>query len=154
MNYLRKFLLLLTLQLVASPLFACSQRPGDTPPTDRELFERAKAVFVAHVYRTEERFLPIDASERAYAIVEGDFRVIEVLKGIPSVDGNVKSLVFGPRNCALVLLAGLDYIFFIQEGHELVFWPDGSQGIANVQSTESKKFLEIFRQMATGTSEP
>jgi len=154
MSYLRNLLLLLLLQSVAFPLLACSQRPGQAPPTDRELFQKAKAVFIAHVYRTEEESRPINGSEKSFAVVDGDFRVIEVLKGTPPANGKVTTFIPSPGNCAVMLMSGGDYIFFTQERYDLVLWPDGSRPFMNPQATESKKFLETFRQMALEKNRP
>lgn len=92
--------------------FACSTR-NDEHPTDEQLYKSASAVFVAHITKTEEKSSPVGGDKRLpWPIVEGNFKLIEILKGEPPADGKVKDLVFGPGNCSLGLFAGLDYVFF------------------------------------------
>jgi len=148
MSYWRNLLVLVLLQLVAFPLLACSRPPGEAPPTESELFQKAQAVFVAHVYRTAEGTRSIDSSEKPFPVVEGEFRVIEVLKGVPPANGKVATLVPSPGNCAVLMVAGVDYVFFVQEGHDLIWWPDGSQAFTNLQAIEPKKYLERLRKIA------
>ncbi|CAD6882376.1 hypothetical protein [Methylomonas albis] len=149
MSYWRNLLILVLLQFVAPPLWACSRPPGEAQPTEGELVQKAKAVFVAHVYRTTEGSRSIDSSEKLFPVVEGEFRVIEVLKGVPPSNGKVTTLVPSPGNCAVLLVAGVDYVFFIQEGHDFIWWPDGSQAFTNLHATEPKRFLERLRTLAT-----
>lgn len=149
MSYWRNFLTLVSLQLVAFPLWACSLAPGKEWPTESERFQKARAVFVAHVYRTTEGSRSIDSSGKLFPIVEAEFRVIEVIKGVPPTNEKVAALVPSAGNCAVLLVAGVDYVFFVQEGHDLIWWPDGSLAFTNLQAIEPKKLLERLRKMAT-----
>jgi hypothetical protein len=116
------------------------------PPTDEELFRKASSVFVARVVRTEESSWKF--GHVTEPIVEGDFQVIEVLKGQPPTDGKVRDLTFGPGNCSLGLLAGMDYLFFIEPNrHNFVLWPTGSRMIFNRQLPEVVEFLERLRNL-------
>ncbi len=143
--------ILLSLTFIALPFvstgaIACSIT-GEKP-TDEQLFAKANSVFVAHVYRTEEKsFQPTDSKE-SIAAVEADFCVIEVLKGKPPADNKVKDFVFGPGNCSLGLLAGFDYLFFVPNGPDnLVLWPTGSRALFNLKGTEVVKTLSNFRRL-------
>lgn len=138
---------LLTL-LALAPGFAIACSTLGPPPTDDELFEKASAVFVAHVTKTEEVTLSFPSSSAPAAVpgVEGTFRVLEILKGKPPEDARVQDLVFGPGNCSLGLFAGLDYLFFLR-GDKWVLWPTGSRAFINLQGTEPQKILEHLRKL-------
>ena len=83
MSYLPNFLFLLLLQLVAFPTLACSRAPGSPEPTNSELFQNAKSVFVAHVYRTEEKSWPLGSNKTPEPIVEaGDCQASCRLDGV------------------------------------------------------------------------
>ena len=139
------------LWLGSSATFACSTR-GD-PPTDEQLFKKASSVFVAHVLRTEEKSIRVE-TKNPYLVVEAEFRVVEILKGQPPSDGKVRDLVFGPGNCSLGLLAGLDYLFFIQDDqYNFVLWPTGSRPFININGTESVKLLQDLRRLKETTSQ-
>jgi hypothetical protein len=130
----------------ALPGVACSTLGPE--PTDEELFRKATTVFLARVVRTEEKQHAWRASSKPMPIVEGDFQIVEVLKGQPPVDGKVRDFTFGPGNCSLGLLAGADYIFFIQPGQEnFVLWPTGSRMIINREGTEVVRLLEKLRKL-------
>jgi hypothetical protein len=126
---------------------ACSSLEG--PPTEEQLFAKASAVFLAHVVRTEETqgANPLLVSHPTSAMVDATFRVIEVLKGEPPADGKVRSLVYGAGNCSVALLAGLDYLVFLQDGN-FVLWPGGTMAFFNLDGTEPKRLLEKFRNLA------
>lgn len=141
MSYLPKFLLLLLLQLYAFPSIACSTRPGYTPPATPELFKEAKTVFTAHVYRTEEKSGSKSTDETQFTILEGEFRVIEVLKGTPPADNKIKAALLP---CGGVLIPSFDYIFFVRDGQEIVSWDYGSRALESLNST----FLETLRKLA------
>ena len=118
------------------------------PPSDEDLFRKASTVFVARVVRTEEKQVVWKGAKNPESIVEGDFQVVEILKGQPPAGGKVRDLTFGPGNCSLGLLAGMDYLFFIQPDQEnLVLWPTGSRMIINRQGTEVVKLLELLRKL-------
>lgn len=145
MSRLLYLVTVLFLQCTASSAIACSIL-GE-PPTERQLFEKATSVFVAHVFRTEEKQSPVGPNKASIPIVEGDFRIIETLKGTPPSDGKVRDVVFGPGNCSLGLMAGLDYLFFVNDSQEFVSWPTGSRPFINIEGTEPKKLLENLRAL-------
>lgn len=147
MNYLPRLLLLLLLQVFALSSFACGSGPGATPPTISELFQEAKTVFTAHVYRTEEKSEPATSTDKTqFVILEGEFRVIETLKGTPPADRKIRAFLLP---CGGVLVSGLDYIFFIREGQEIESWAHGSRVLPTlVGSTATNTFLEPIRKLA------
>ena len=133
----------------ASCAFACSS-PGE-PPTVEELFAKATSVFVAHVVRTQETNLKIEG----IPIVEGEFRLVEEIKGTPPQDYRVRDFVYGYGNCSLGLLAGLDYVFFIQKDwSDLVVFPSGSRPIININGKASVELLQKLRRLQEGSSKP
>ena len=82
--------------------------------------------------------------------VEGSFTVVEVLKGTPPSDGKVVDMVFGPGNCSLGLLAGLDYVFFIQDDkYNLVIWPTGSRAFINLEAADAVKTITALRKLSS-----
>jgi hypothetical protein len=130
----------------ANSAIACSST--EPPPNTEQRFAEASAVFVARIVRTDEAKLVYGGE--THAIVEGTFRPIEVLKGQPPADGKVRSLVYGPGNCTIPLLAGWDYVFFLVpgDGHNFVGWPNGSFGTFNIEGTEPKRILEELRKLS------
>jgi hypothetical protein len=135
----------------ANIAFACSTRGPDGSPTIEQLFAKSTSVFVAHILRTQESALKVSD----IPIIEGEFRLVEVIKGTPPPDYKVRDFVYGYGNCSLGLLAGLDYVFFIQkENHDLVVWPSGSQPLININGKESAEFLEKLRRLQEESSKP
>lgn len=133
----------------ASCAFACSS-PGESPTVD-ELFTKATSVFVARVVRTQETDLKVEG----IPIVEGEFRLIEEIKGAPPQDYRVRDFVYGYGNCSLGLLAGLDYVFFIQKDWSgLVVFPSGSRPIININGRASVEFLQKLRRLQEESSKP
>src|SRR5689334_3680463 len=120
-NFMRRLLPLIGALLLLARTGAANAclRVG-LPPPDEEMFAKASAVFIAHVFRVEEtgttRVLAEQAmemleerksglsgpeeaaartrieSEPPVPLVEASFRVVEVLKGHPPGDGKVRSL--------------------------------------------------------------
>ena len=134
--------------LFCNAAFACSTvKP---PPTDEDLFASAKSVFVAHLYRTEERMTDLGITGKPIPNVEGSFTVVEVLKGTPPSNGKVVDMVFGPGNCSLGLFAGLDYVFFIQDDkHNLVIWPTGSRAFINIEAADAVKAITALHKLSS-----
>jgi hypothetical protein len=122
---------------------ACSSLEPE--PTDEQLFAKASAVFVAHIVRTEETEGLFGQSHEK--LVEATFDVMEALKGDPPSDRKIKSFVYGPGNCSVPLLAGIDYLILLREGNWVLF-PYGSQAFSSLQSTEAKQVLAVFRGFA------
>ena len=133
---------------------ACSLATGPSPTTE-ELVAKARTIFVARIVRTEEAQIVLGG--KAWPIVEGTFRTIEVLKGEPPQDQKVRSLIYGPGNCTMPLLSGWDYVFFLGPGvfadsdHNLVWWANGSFGTYNLEGTEPKRKLEELRKLSRET---
>jgi hypothetical protein len=122
---------------------ACEQA---RPDSDAQHFAEASAVFVGHIFRTEEYdgIDPLDGQRRL--MVAADVRPIEVLKGTPPADGKVKSGVFMPGNCSVPLFVGYDYILFLYKDDFLVFG-DGSD-IFDHDRPEDEERLKTLRTLA------
>lgn len=119
--------------------------------TLEELFASAKNVFRARI--TEVRLArlsdpsnPKDVAE----VVEARFEIKEVFKGGTPASGFVRDLPFGPGNCSLGLLPGLEYVFFPEE-YDMVLLPTGSFSYFNAEGTAVKPRLETLRRMARET---
>jgi hypothetical protein len=108
---MRRLLYLLTAILLLGQLEAASACSMANPPTDAQLFEKAAAVFVARVYRTEEIELPGIGGAPPTRGVEGAFRLEERLKGEPPANGTFKAPLV--LMCGTPLLAGFDYAVFL-----------------------------------------
>jgi hypothetical protein len=93
---------------------ACSYAPGHGPPSDEELFARASAVFVGHIFRVEEA---------------GVAQVLESLKGQPPVESKVRAPTIAP--CSFPLLPGLDYLFFLYQDNFIRGFGEGARPISN-----------------------
>jgi len=92
---------------------ACSRREG--APTLEESYASAKEVFVAHVVDAHERDAPRAWGEsEAQTVVEAKYSIKESLKGDAPRVGEVYDLPDGIGNCSIPLVAGHDYVFFVQ----------------------------------------
>lgn len=141
---MKKLAVVLLLAVVGLPAGACSFKEK----TLEERFASTKNVFRARI--TEVRLAklavpsnPNDAAE----VVEARFEVKEVFKGIVTSAGIVRDLPFGPGNCSLGLLPGLEYVFFPGE-YEMVLLPTGSFSYFNAEGTEVKPRLDALRKLA------
>jgi hypothetical protein len=128
--------------LSASAAYACSTASGKSP-TLEEQFAAASSVFTAHVVRVEET--TEKRRDPKEAVLAATFRIIEVLKGKPPSDNKVKSYVYGPGNCTVPVLAGTDYIFFLEENSAFVDWPGGTQAFFDIDAAEAKELLGRLR---------
>jgi hypothetical protein len=117
-------------------------------PTDSELFAGAKAVFRARV--TEAKLAkfanPYNPSE-VVEVVEAKYEIREVYKGTPSASGVVRDLPFGPGNCSLGLMPGMEYVFY-PDKNDMVLIFSGSFGYFNADGTEVKPKLEALRTLS------
>lgn len=130
-----------------SPAAACSSLAG--PPSEEVLFAKATAVFVAHVTSVAEIAAPDDVRKVYQQILEASINTVEVIKGQPPADAKVRSLPFGYGNCTLPLLAGADYIFFLQDQGPYITFVTGSAGpILNLDGTKERQRLERLRSLA------
>jgi hypothetical protein len=174
------FFLLAILLLLAGPEPAGACSRAGPEPTDEERFAKATAIFIGHIFRVEEvgttHVLAERAKERlnqkadlsyieALAIreqieklppiplVEGSFRVVEVLKGQPPADGKVRSLPF--VFCIGALNVGVDYLFFLDRDNfvfiadegtrALLSWPD-RDGEMERQQRSLQKLRELSKK--------
>ena len=138
----------LMLLLGMSAAEACSSL--EPPQTRAQLFARASAVFVAHLLRTEEIKATTPFGDQPLPVVEATFRTIEVFKGRPPADERVRSLVYGPGNCSLPLLSGLDYVFFLYDNDSnfVLLLPGGNEMYFNLEGTSAKETMEDLRKLA------
>jgi hypothetical protein len=112
-------------------------------------FHNATSVFRARV--TEVRLAtltnPSDKT-RTVEIVEAKYQLKEVFKGRPPEDGIVRDLPFGPGNCSLGRLPGLEYVFF-PATQAMVLVPTGSFSYFNMEGTEVVPKLKELRELAS-----
>ncbi len=113
-----------------------------------EQFAHATSVFIGHIVQTKEIEDTIDGQPEM--IIEGTFRVVEMLKGSPPANGKIKSRVYGPGNCTIPIMAGTDYLLFIHED-SLVSFVSGSGVLLTLnevlQDNETKQLLQVLRQL-------
>jgi len=102
------------LLVAAFPADACSRKGG--PPTLAESIAAAQNIFVARLVSAKEKSFRADGEVEPY--VEGRYRLLETLKGLPSRTGVVHDLPLGPGNCSLGLLVGWDYVFMTSPDKE------------------------------------
>src|SRR5579872_1475027 len=130
--------------VAATPVLACSSDPKAPEPTTAALFKDAKLVFFARMVRTEERAEP---DNHGWPVVEGRYRILETFKGRPDPNGVVLDPAFGAGNCALGLLAGSDYVFFVNEAGDVVS-PTGSRMVLNRAAAPVKQLLAELRGLS------
>jgi len=131
---------------------ACSM--PNAPSTTEEKFARATAVLVARIVRTEEAAIAL--GDRTWSVVEGTFRTIEVLKGQAPQDQKIRSLVYGPGNCTIPILAGWNYVLFLGPGgpfidaddKNLIWWTNGSFPAPNLEAKDIEEELEKLRELS------
>lgn len=127
-------------------------------------FKAAKSAFVAHVTKTEEKFMhnPQKPYEQN-AYLEATFEVIEVLKGTPPASGIVHDLVLDIGNCSIGLTAGQNYLFMPGENmtsdkqqlsdngfseHNYVGLPTGSRMLPYLMDNKTVELLNKLRTLA------
>ncbi|WP_315735927.1 MULTISPECIES: hypothetical protein [unclassified Bradyrhizobium] len=117
--------------------------------TEEELFSQASAVLVAHLTSVQEIAAPDDMKGAYKQIIEASAQAIEVIKGKPPDDEKVRSAPFAYGNCTLPLLAGADYIFFLQDRDPYITFLTGSAGpILNRNGSEVRERLDKLRSLA------
>jgi len=127
------------------PAMACSSLKQ---PTNEELFANASSVFRARV--TEAKLVVItysSASSKIVEVVEARYEVKEIFKGTPPASGVVRDLPYGPGNCSLGLLPGVEYVFYPGE-QDMVLLPSGSFAFINPDGNEVKPRLEELRKLS------
>jgi hypothetical protein len=84
--------------------------------SEEQAFADADLVFRARVTETEEHTDPVYAKAQfSERLVKATYHTIEVFKGSPGSDGELIGYAFRPGHCALPLMAGVDYLFFLKE---------------------------------------
>jgi hypothetical protein len=92
---------------------------------------------------------PMSANQKV-EVVEARYEVREVLKGLPPASGVVRDMPFGPGNCSLGLLPGLEYVFFPGK-YEMVLAPSGSFAYFHEEGIAFQSRLESLRKLAAAT---
>jgi hypothetical protein len=127
---------------------ACS---WDRTVSHEQLFAQATSVFIGHIVRTAEVEASFDGQRET--IIEGAVRVVEVLKGPPPADGKIRSRIWGPGNCTIPIMAGIDYLLFVYEDN-FISLPGGSTPLPSLkedlQDNETKRLLRSLRQLRDG----
>lgn len=147
MKYRLAFYLGLFLLAGPSSAWACSLDPTLPEPTPEERFEKAAIVVAAHMLKVEEVEAPNEIGQDMLW-VEGTFRPIELLKGELPAGNKVSGPAYGPGNCSLPLLAGSDYIFYLDGEKNFVIWPSGSEMFFSLDTPDGKKVLDDLRVLA------
>ncbi|MFK8067538.1 MAG: hypothetical protein AB8D52_04765 [Gammaproteobacteria bacterium] len=85
------------------------------------LFNDADAVFLAEVTDTKLKKVKLSKHrDELDDIIEAKFTVIEVLKKSTYEVDIVRDLSFGVGNCSIGLISGMEYIFFVKKGEDLL----------------------------------
>jgi len=115
-----RLLVLLSWIALATEAAACERAPGVAPWLhDDDLFDAAAAVYAVRIVQTRDAVLSVDG--RHVPVTIGTIRLLDTFKGIPPLDGLVRSPVV--PGCVPVLAAGRDYLLYVGEGAEgLVLW--------------------------------
>jgi hypothetical protein len=117
------------------------------PMTKEEHFQKASAVFVAHMIRVEET-AGVGLFGNADHIVEGTFRALEILKGKVPADQKIRSDIYAGANCTVPIFAGLDYLIFLyEETQGYVYWPGGTELFLNIDGSEPQALLNRLRAL-------
>ena len=141
---MKKIVIILTLLLLPAVALPCSFKEK----TDEEKFNSAKAVFHAKIVETKLGNLKNpDNSKESIETVEGKFIVKEKFKGEPPVSGYAKDFVFGPGNCSLGLITGMEYVFYVSDD-DFVLLPTGSFGFFNDEGTAVRPKLDKLRELS------
>jgi hypothetical protein len=133
-----------------SPAFACSSL--EPQPTDLQLFEKAREVFVARIVETKlstvgDSECESDPSEPDLCTyVSGTYELVKALKGTPSSHGHVADAIMAIGNCSLGLLAGWYYVFYLGEGDALVLHPGGSFALGASFDKREQEFVRVLEE--------
>ena len=138
---LRSLLLLIFIGIACPSAYACSF----AEKTPEQRFMNATRVFRAKIISTELSTDRMDGEK--FEIVKAKYSLIESYKGKNPKKGIVKEIPFGPGNCMLGLLTGLEYVIYL-EGNDYVTMPSGSWGYFNAEGTEVVPELEKLRALA------
>ena len=137
-----RILFLVSLILLGNQAVACSFADR----TDEEKFSEADRVFRARIIGTKLITEKFDGESEE--VVKATYRLIESYKGKNSKKGTVKEIPFGPGNCMLGLLTGMEYVIYL-EGNDFVTLPSGSWGYFNAEGTQVVPELEKLRKLSS-----
>ena len=113
--------------------------------SDSEIFNDAKKVFRAKIIATELA-TEIHDGEKVEVIL-ATYQLVESYKGDLPRKGKVKELPFGPGNCMVGLMTGLEYVIYLEE-HDFVTLPSGSWGFFNSEGKDVAPKLEKLKGVA------
>jgi hypothetical protein len=127
---MRFLIILLMFLILALPCnaFSCQclddsgNRLFDRPEPEKTFFEKADAVFLAKVTSTSlVNMKVIGLGDQLFEVIEARFTVIESFKNTnPPIDVVRDLTLSHPGNCAIGLVSGSEYIFFvIRDGNML-----------------------------------
>jgi hypothetical protein len=144
-----KRLLVIPLAIVSLSASACSFKEK----SNEQLFSSATSIFRARVTEVKLATLANPSMPgQTVEVVEARYEVKEVLKGTPPHSGIVRDLPFGPGNCSLGLLPGMEYVF-VPEDHEMVLLPSGSFAYFNAEGAAVKSKLQALREYAARSTQ-
>ena len=120
---------------------SCSVHPASS---DAELFENADVVFIGRVMETRLKSLPAKECDSVICeIVEGDYSLVESLKGKPPKSGKVLDNPAAAGACSAGLIAGWYYVFYMGPD-KVVAWPRGTYPIGFLLN---ERDLELAREI-------
>ena len=114
--------------------------------SDLEIFEDASRVFRAKIIATNLVTETI-AGDKA-EIIRVTYKLLESYKGKNPESDIVRELPFGPGNCMIGLMTGMEYIIFIDNEYNFVTLSSGSWGYLNISGTEVVPRIEKLRKLA------
>ncbi len=149
-RHLQPLVALLVAAACSSPVFGCSS--AKPQPSDLELFESAREVFVARVVETKLSILrepdcepdPEDPDFCSY--VSGTYELQKALKGAPPVHGLVSDAVMAIGNCSLGLVAGWYYVFYLGADDNFVLHPTGSFSLGPYFDEQEQKIVRTLEE--------
>ena len=80
-------------------------------------------------------------------VILATYQLVESYKGDLPRKGKVKELPFGPGNCMVGLMTGLEYVIYLEE-HDFVTLPSGSWGFFNSEGKDVAPKLEKLKGLA------
>ncbi len=135
-------ILSILLLLAGNHAVACSFQER----TDEQKFLEADRVFRAKIIAT--KLINENFDGETEEVVKATYKLIESYKGKNPKKGIVKEIPFGPGNCMLGLLTGMEYVIYL-EGNNFVTLPSGSWGYFNAQGTKVVPELNKLRKLSS-----
>lgn len=120
------YVIVLSILLSIQTAYGCSC----APLTEEELFNGARAVYLAEV--TDTKLIKESDDDTSWEIIEANFTILEKFKGPEEPITKVHDLSFGFGNCSIGLMSGMEFVFFISEsrnGRNYVGMCGGSKSI-------------------------